>query len=269
MDKNKLIDRFASSDEQRVILSHIYDLMTRCADRNIVTSSNFLSEAEVASVEGFCRGAGCESYTFFGGYDGAERKCAVFLPEYYTEDDITEAPSLAEITYIKASVDKFNASSADFSHRDVLGSLMGLGIERDFIGDIIAEGGIAVFTVKSKLAPFISENLTKISRYPVNIEQYESYEMAPKQDYVSDSDTVASMRLDAVISGIFSISRGTASDAISGGLVSVNGISTVKPDRTVNEGDKITLRGKGKAVIDSVGGFSKKGRIRFSYRKYR
>ena len=77
------------------------------------------------------------------------------------------------------------------------------------------------------------------------------------------------MRLDAVISSVFSVSRSAASDAINCGFVSVNGISATKPDRTVSEGDKLSLRGKGKAVIDSVGGFSKKGRIRFSYRKYR
>jgi RNA-binding protein YlmH len=77
------------------------------------------------------------------------------------------------------------------------------------------------------------------------------------------------MRLDAVISSIFSVSRSAACDAINGGLVGVNGIAVIKPDRTVNEGDKLSLRGKGKAIIDSVGGFSKKGRIRFSYRRYR
>ena len=146
---------------------------------------------------------------------------------------------------------------------------MGLGIERHLIGDIIADGGTAVFAAKSKIVPFLSENLTKISRYPVEIAVYEQYEMTPKQDFTADSDTVASMRLDAVVSSVFSLSRGAASSAISGGLVSVNSLPVTKSDRAVNEGDKITLRGKGKAIIDSVGGFSKKGRIRFSYRKYK
>ncbi len=269
MNKTEIINKISSDPEQRILLSHIFDLCERRNDRNVITSSNFMSEPDASLVEILINTVKADNYVFFGGYDGAERKCIIFLPDYFTEDDVTDEPSLCDIAYIKASVDKFNKNDASFSHRDVLGSLMGLGIERHLIGDIVADGGQAIFAVKSKIVPFITENLTKISRYPVEVTAYDKYEMTPKQDFVSDSDTVASMRLDAVISSIFSISRTAAFDAISGGIVSVNGIAVTKPDRAVNEGDKLTMRGKGKAVIDSVGGFSKKGRIRFSYRKYR
>ncbi len=268
MDKNKLIDRFAAGEEQKIMLSHVYDLMVRASDRNIITASRFLSEAECAAAEGFLRAAGCDRHFFFGGYDGAERQCAVFLPEYLTEDDVRSEPALCEITYVSASVSKFDRESADISHRDVLGSLMGLGIERDSVGDIMASGGEAVFVIKTKLAEFIRDNLTKISRYPVEVTLHDSYSVTPKQDFITDSDTVASMRLDAVISSVFSVSRGTAADAVSGGLVSINGVSASKPDRIVNEGDKLTLRGKGKVIIDTVGGLTKKGRIRFTFKKY-
>ncbi len=269
MNKTEIINKISTDPNKRILLSHIFDLSERRNGRNVITASDFLSEPDVALAEILINTVKAENYVFFGGYGDAERKCAVFLPDYYTEDDINDDPSLCDINYIEAAVDKFNEKNANFSHRDVLGSLMGLGIERDLIGDILADGGTAVFAVKSKIVPFITENLVKISRYPVTITVYDKYEMAPKQDYVTDSDTVASMRLDAVISSVFSISRSAACDAINGGLVSVNGIAVTKSDRCVNEGDKLSLRGKGKAVIDSVGGFSKKGRIRFSYRKYR
>lgn len=269
MNKTEIINKISSDPEQRILLSHIFDLCERRNGRNVITASDFMSEPDAYLAGILINTVKAENYVFFGGYEDAERKCVVFLPDYYTEDDINDEPSLCDINYIEASVDKFNEKSASFSHRDVLGSLMGLGIERHLIGDIVAEGGCAVFAVKSKIVPFITENLIKISRYPVTITVYDKYEMAPKQDYVSGSDTVASMRLDAVISSVFSVSRSAACDAINGGLVSVNGMAVIKPDRTVNEGDKLSLRGKGKAVIDSVGGFSKKGRIRFSYRKYR
>lgn len=269
MNKTEIIKKITSDSEQRILLSHVFDLYERCKDRNVITASDFMSEPDAYLAEILINTVKSESHLFFGGYDDAERKCVVFLPDYFTEDDVRDNPSLCDINYIEASVDKFNEKNANFSHRDVLGSLMGLGIERHLIGDIVAEGGRAVFAVKSKIAPFITENLIKISRYPVTITVYEKYEMSPKQDYVSDSDTVASMRLDAVASSVFSISRSAACDAINGGLVSVNGIAVTKSDRSVNEGDKLSLRGKGKAVIDAVGGFSKKGRIRFSYRKFR
>lgn len=269
MNKTEIINKITSDSDRRILLSHIYDLCERRNGRNIITASDFMSEPDARLAEILINTVKAENYLFFGGYDEAERQCVVFLPDYFTADDMKNEPTLCDIGYVKASVDKFNEKNADFSHRDVLGSLMGLGIERHLIGDIITEGGDAVFTVKSKILPFISENLVKISRYPVTVEVFERYEMAPKQDFVSGSDTVASMRLDAVASSVFSLSRAAASDAINGGIVSVNGVVVTKPDRTVNEGDKLTLRGKGKAIIDSVGGFSKKGRIRFFYRKYR
>lgn len=269
MNKTEIINKISSDSEQRILLSHIFDLCERRNGRNVITASDFMSEPDAYLAEILINTVKAENYMFFGGYADAERKCVVFLPDYYTEEDINDEPSLCDIKYIEASVDKFNEKTANFSHRDVLGSLMGLGIERHLIGDIVADGGRAVFAVKSKIVPFINENLIKISRYPVTITVYDKYEMTPKQDCVSDSDTVASMRLDAVISSVFSVSRSAACDAINGGLVGVNGIGVMKPDRTVNEGDKLSLRGKGKAIIDSVGGFSKKGRIRFTYRKYR
>ncbi len=269
MNKTELINKISSDSERKILLSHIFDLCERRNGRNVITSSDFMSEPDLRLAEILLNSIKTESFMLFGGYADAERKCVVFLPDYYTEDDINDKPSLCDISYIEASVDKFNEKSASFSHRDVLGSLMGLGIERYLIGDIIAEGGSAVFTVKSKMVPFITENLTKISRYPVTVTVFDKYEMTPKQDFVLGFDTVASMRLDAVISSIFSVSRTAASDAISGGHVSINGITVTKPDRSVSVDDKLTLRGKGKAVIDSVSGFSKKGRIRFSYRKYK
>lgn len=269
MDKNKLLDRFASSDDQRILLSHIYDLMTRSNDRNILTASRFFGEADAAAVEGFCRASGTADFFLYGGYSEAERKCVIFLPEYYTVDDVIAMPSLCEITYIKASVSKFDAQNADISHRDVLGSLMGLGIERSAVGDIIAEGSSAVFIIKSSLCEFIKENLSKISRYNVDVNVFDEYIIKARQDYVEDSDTVASMRLDAVVSSVFGISRTSAYEYITASLVSINGVTVAKPDCSVNVGDKLTLRGKGKAQILKLDGFSKKGRIRFHYRIYK
>ena len=269
MDKTQLIDKFSSNAEQKILLSHIYDLTVRRDDRNVITVSDFLSENDVNTVKTFLLGISCRNFMLFGGYSDAERQCAVFLPDYFTEDDVIDSPSLAEMTFVKATVSKFDAQSADISHRDVLGSLMGLGIKRDSVGDIIATGSEAVFLIKSKLSEFIKRELTKISRYNVTVDLYDNYQLAPKTDFIEDSDTVASMRLDAVASSVFSISRTSTVDAVSSGLVTVNGAVASKPDMTVSEGDKLTIRGKGKAVIVKLDGFSKKGRTRFVFRKYK
>ena len=269
MDKTTLVERFASTAEQKVLYSHLLDLMLRAENRNVVMTSGFMTEAETSGADGLLRAAGCRQYGFFGGYPEAERKCAVFLTDYCDAEAVAEMPSLAELVYVEAKVNKFDEGKADFSHRDVLGSLMGLGIEQDVIGDIMTDGGTAVIIAKASIADFLRENLTKIGRYAVTVTVHEHYAITPKRDFEEGFDTVASLRLDAVASSIFKTSRGVAADAIGGGLVTVNGIAVTKSDMTVREGDKIALRGKGKAVLDKTDGFSKKGRIRFSFRRYR
>lgn len=268
MDKTSLIDRYSDNAEQRVLLSHVYDLMLRSVNRNLLTASDFIAERDRMAVASMLTACGCTSYLFCGGYPEAERCSVVFLPEYLGAEEIGADPSLAGLAVLEAAVSRFDAADANLTHRDVLGSLMGLGIERDAIGDILCEKAKALIVVRAKLTDYLLEHLTKISRYPVDVRVCESYELTPKVDYVEDSDTVASMRLDAVVASVFRLSRSGADEAVSGGLVAVNGVTVTKSDRTVSEGEKISLRGKGKVVIDSIDGRSKKGRLRFRFRKY-
>ena len=269
MDKTALVERYAATPEQKILYSHLLDLMLRAENRNVVTVSGFLSEAEAVGAERLLHGAGCRQCLLFGGYPEAERKCAVFLTDYCDAETVVAMPSLAEMIYVEAKVNKFDEDNAAFSHRDVLGSLMGLGLERDVVGDIIAEGGQAVMVVKTSVAAFLKENLTKIGRYRVEVTLHETYALTPKVDFSEGYDTVASLRLDAVTASIFKLSRGDATDAIGSGLVAVNGIAVSKSDLAIKEGDKISLRGKGKAVVDKIDGRSKKGRIRMRFRQYR
>ena len=137
MDKASLINRYAKTPEQRVMFAHILDLALRSENRNTVESGNFLPESDADTVSDMLRSAGIHNYILFGGCDGAERKCPVFLPDYLTEDDITASPALAGIAFATAEVNRFDLDRADFTHRDCLGALMGLGIERETVGDIV------------------------------------------------------------------------------------------------------------------------------------
>lgn len=269
MDKTEIINKYSSDAEQRVLLGHIYDLWSARNDRNIIRTSDFLSEKDIYAAKAMLKVIHAADYLIYGGYTDAERCCVIFLPDYFTADDVVETPSIAELTYVRVSVSKFDAASASITHRVVLGSLMALGIERNTVGDIVTDGKSAVFLVKTKLSDFIKTNLDRVGRYSVEVEVLERCEISPSTDFEEQSDTVASMRLDAVISGVFKISRSNASELICGGLVTVNGVSNAKPDSEVKVGDKLTLRGKGKAVIDRLEGTSKKGRIRFVFRRYK
>lgn len=264
-----LCERFALDEEQKVLFSHLIDLYIRSENRNIVCTGNFMTASECAGAEKLLAAAGCRNYFLYGGYDGAERRCAVFPTDYCGESEIMESPELADMIYVVADVNKFDIGKADFSHRDCLGSLMALGIEREMLGDMIAEGGKAVIIAKRQIAGYIKDNLSKIGKYPVNVTLHDKYEIVETKDYETGSDTVASMRLDAVIASVFKMSRSGAAEAISNGMAAVNGITSTKPDVSVKDGDKLSLRGKGRVVIEKNNGVSKKGRIRFLYKKYR
>lgn len=268
MDKNSIISHYAETDEERSIFSHMLDLAERSRLRSTVESGSFVSDSMRMRADTMLSQMGYSDYFFFGGYSEAERTCPVFYTEYCDSDMISETPSLAEITFVRAELDRFN-KSAELSHRDVLGSLMGLGIERDSVGDINIENGSAVFTVKESIAPFIKESLDKISRYPVSVTVYEKLEMHRNDDSEERFDTVASLRLDAVTASLFSTSRSISSDAITAGLVSVNGVTVKKNDFTVSEGDKISFRGHGRAKLEKIDGLSKKGRTRILYKKWK
>lgn len=265
MDKNALINRYAESDDEKIKFAHMLDLAERCEKRNIVTATAFLTESERTRVDMLLRGQGFQNFVFWGGYEGAERTSAVFLPDYIEEAD----NETSDITFVTLSVDKFNKSTADFSHRDILGSLMALGLERDAIGDITADGGEGRFVILKRVLPFVLQNLDKVGRYPVTLTETGDVPFVKREDFDEKSDTVASMRLDGIVASVFSLSRSTASDKISAGLVQVNGTPSKKADSEVREGDKISLKGSGKALLVKTDGVSRKGRIRIVFRKYK
>ncbi len=265
MDKNTLINRFADNEDEKIKFAHILDLADRCEKRNIVTSSNFLTESESERSLMLIQGLGYKNAVLWGGYNDAERRCMVFLPDYIEEAD----NEVADITFVGVSVDKFNMKDADFSHRDILGSLMGLGLEREGVGDIVAKGGEGFFVIRKNVLPFVLESLEKIGRYPVEVRECPRMTFERNDDFDEKSDTVASMRLDGILASVFSLSRSVASDKISAGLVQINGIISKKTDSEVKEGDKISLKGSGKALLVKTDGFSRKGRIRIVYRKYK
>lgn len=267
MDKNSLVRTFAENEEEELVFSHILDLAERSWSRSTVEAGNFLSDSQRMRAEKMLTAGGYHDFFFFGGYPDAERTCAVFCTEYCDETTIKENPSLAEIGFIKSELDKFN-KDAELSHRDVLGSLMGLGIERDAVGDITLGEGFAVFAVKEAISPFVM-GLERIGRYPVKTTSVDNSEMKRVDDFEECFDTVASLRLDAVVASLFSTSRSIATEGIEAGLVTLDGVVCKKVDTAVIEKNKISFRGKGRAEIEKLDGLSKKGRVRILFKRWK
>ena len=257
--------------EKEQLISHILDLKEKSASGSIVTSSSFLSVDELSDVIRVqnVNNKYVDSF-YYGGYDEAERKTAVFVPEFYGIDESGLEEFLNEnecnpIALLLVKKDKFTS----LTHRDYLGALMGLGLKREVIGDIIVnDDGCSIFCLKS-VASFIAENLRQAGRGSLSVAVADKNEFSIKN---AETETffasVASMRLGCLVAATFKLSRPSAAEAIKQGLVYVNSAQTVKSDFSLKEGDKLVLRGKGKAVIGETTGQSKKGRIHLNIKRY-
>ena len=148
------------------------------------------------------------------------------------------------------------------THRDILGALMGSGIARETIGDIFVGKGFCDFFVTREIAPYILQNFTGAGRTRIHLELLPLDQLQlPEPEMQQLRDTLASLRLDSVISSGFRISRGRAAEYIAAGKASINGLPCEKPDKAVQAQDKISVRGLGKICLQSVNGETKKGRI--------
>uniref|UniRef100_UPI0025E57EB0 YlmH family RNA-binding protein n=1 Tax=Selenomonas sp. F0473 TaxID=999423 RepID=UPI0025E57EB0 len=151
---------------------------------------------------------------------------------------------------------------ARLSHRDVLGAVMGLGIARDGVGDILVAQDTAKILCDAKIADFIAERLTMIGAVHVTAFLGDLAEIAPREERTKEiRATVASLRLDSVAAAGFGISRSRAADDIAADKVKLNWQSAGSASKNVNEGDVLSMRGRGRVEVTEVRGRTKKGRI--------
>lgn len=199
----------------------------------------------------------------FGGYEGAERQMLVYLPDYLEEDSLYDEDS--PVVCLRAEFFQGDA----LSHRDFLGALMGAGIGRETVGDICVNSGSCDFFVTETIAPYILQSFSSAGRTRLHMQQIPLSEAhIPEPEVKEIRDTLASLRLDSVISSGFRIGRSLASQYVSAGKASIDGLPCEKPDKAVAEGMKISVRGLGKIKLASVNGQTKKGRISVIIHRY-
>ncbi len=251
--------------EDALLLAGIEDKISQCLDKYMVTNSAFLDMRQRTLAEGACRRHKGLRYCFYGGHEDAERTVAVFLPDYA---QLTEYNPLALLRLTRES-GRFSSRDKELTHRDYLGSLMGLGLKREMIGDILVREDGADIVIIKEMGEFLLYHYEKAGRTALRAEIAPIEDIiVPEGRYEEKRDTVASLRLDNLVSSAFSLSRGKAVVAIESGLVFVNGVQSEKPDRQMKEGDKLVLRGRGKALLKAVGGVTRKDRISVEIHKY-
>lgn len=197
---------------------------------------------------------------FYGGFETAERQILGISP-YPIEGEVF--PIVALEVKVKTGIGKL------LTHRDYLGALLGLGIERDTIGDIVIKPFGAYIIASESMISYISSNLLSIGRYQ-NIEQ----QVIPFSQMVIDPPqvktyqmTIASLRLDAIVAAAFGLSRSTAAKLIQSERVKCNGI-VGNSKQLIKEGDHITARGYGKIKLKQINGLTKKDRLHITIEKY-
>lgn len=258
-----MFSSIAHTQEERILLAQIAEKAEACREKCYLTCTKFLDMHETALAVRLVKTLGGGNARLWGGYDNAERKILFFLPDWM-EDIPTEGED-CPITAIRCLRHKGDV----LSHRDYLGSLMGLGLRRDGIGDILVSEHGADIVVLKEIAPYLMTNYTKAGRKSLHVEEIAlSQLIMPEETITVLRDTVASMRLDAITASIFRMSRAKAADAIRAGKVFVNQQECLRPDQDIREKDRITLRGTGRGEVDEILGESKKGRIVVSLKRF-
>lgn len=260
MDRSN-IEKIARNPEDKLLLAKLWDKINAGLRKNIPANTCFLSPRELEMAR-FLFGEP-EGLHAFGGYSDAERKMLVFLPEYLEEASLYWEDS--PVVCLRAQF--FQGDS--LSHRDFLGALMGAGIGRETVGDICVGKGSCDFFVTAEIAPYILQNFTSAGRTHLHITQVPLADAAiPEPEVKEIKDTLASLRLDSVISSGFRIGRSLAAQYVSSGKAAIDGLPCEKPDKLLTEGMKVSVRGLGKIALVQINGKTKKDRISVVIHRY-
>ncbi len=235
-----------------IFLNHLIDLSKKAETTCRYTFTKFLSLDELNVLEQNKKALGF--YALFGGTENSERVIARFgnPDDFGYEQDFP-----ISIIEAKPKLKKF---ADTLSHRDFLGAIMNLGIERNNIGDIIVKDNVAYIFVIDKMAVYILKNLTKVKH--TVIEATIKYNIPDGELFKTESRAfpIASLRLDCVLASVYNLSRSQAVELFKEKKVFVNGKLIENISHVIKEKDVISLRGFGRFIYACEGGTSKKGK---------
>lgn len=268
MNKKDIAARFTADEDEITLLCRMIDKYDTMRNGGYMTSTGFLSDRMCILAERTLAyiGAGEDEWLFDGGYGTASRRVIVFVPQYLTKDDAMLADN-SNLRFVRLSYYK------DYllTHRDFLGALTGDGISRDAIGDILVndQEKRADIVITEGVLGYMLQSFLSVGRAKVEVSELTREQLCvPEQKTVTVKDTVASLRLDAVISSALGISREKAATAVDRGIVEVNHFPCQKGEKLLAEGDTVSVRGFGKFILSEIGSLSKKGRIFIEIKRF-
>lgn len=247
-------------NENKLLIPRIDDLFRLCDKYACARFSPFLDGGEIAEIEdSYVMPYGC-NVMWFGGADNCERKILGVFPEW-------EEPSKQDFPI---KIIRFEGGfSRELSHRDYLGTIMSLGIERNKTGDIIVNGKTAYVFAYDDIADYISSGIRKIGNQGVKSEALEVSDIVVPEPMLAEMNAVcASERLDAVVGAAAGVSRSNAAALIRGGKVKLNHRETADVSKSVKNEDLISIRGFGRYIFRETGAQTRKGRVHIKLYKY-
>ncbi len=252
-----------NSNDLTQLQNRLKDLAQRSYDQNIYTFSQFLSLGELDAFFKIEKEVAFATPSLFGGYGNAER-CVVRFGD--PESLGYELPAPIVCIHITPLMEKF---ADTLSHRDFLGALMNLGIERDVLGDIKTGEKQAYLFCLESISEYIIDNLDKVKHTNVKCKIVDSMKELPEEEPEEITILVSSERADGIISKVCKLSRNESLDLFRQGKVFINGRLCENNSKQITVGDVVNARGYGKFKVLSEPQMTRKGKLSMTVAVYR
>lgn len=261
LDREKILERF-TQELERITAAVVFDLAARTAATGQLEVTDFLDPFQQRVAEKVLHCFRELKVTVWGGYPEAERARLLLYPKALQAGADRVPLVFLEITP--------GSDVHNLSHRDYLGAVLSLGLRREKVGDLLLTAeGCAQLIISPEMSPYLQANLSAVRRTPVKLREIAPHELAPAARSAREiRATVASLRLDAVASAGFGLSRSKLAQAVRAGQVKLNWQSVKTPSASVKEGDCLSLAGRGRLEIAVVMGESRSGRHRLLLKKH-
>ena len=253
------------SEEEKLLIAKILDKLEFCKTRNKIVNTDFFNISEIGVIKKVLEEQKVSNYFFFGGKQEADRSILILYP-----DKITEEIARKNISNIVEIIRIIIPNELKYEHRDYLSGIMKLGIKREKFGDILVTDTGADIVCLKEISEYLQMNLKELIRFKKStINLFDISELENIETKFEEfSIIVSSVRLDNFVAELARCSRTKAIEFIEEMRVFVNSIVQEKSSKKINEGDIITIRGKGKFVFDSIQRETKNNKFVINIRKY-
>lgn len=268
MNKQEILNKYENEDD-RLLVSKLIDKIEFTQKKNTVENTSFLDMHQRNILEKLLKTLKYNNYVIYGGYDNAERVMIILYPEKLEMLFHNEQFDYNNIVQALRIVLP-NEMRGKYSHRDYLGAIIKVGINREKIGDILVSLDGADIIASKELMEYLKTSLSELTRFHkslITIENIENLNIVPVRTEIINV-IVPSMRIDSIVSETIRTSRSKIIDVINSERVFVNGELVTKTSKMLKEKDAITVRGKGRFKISKILNSTKKGNLVVEVEKY-